>query len=102
MTDEPKILTGVLLEEEIVFTLADLSHACCVNAEWIVLLVEEGIVEPVTGTDIRQWRFSGTSLRRVRTAQRLQHDLGLNIAGIALALDLLDEIELLRRRLERT
>jgi chaperone modulatory protein CbpM len=32
---------------------------------------------------------------------RLQRDLGINLAGIAVALDLLDEVETLRARLRR-
>ena len=44
------------------------------------------------------WRFSGSALRRAATAQRLTRDLGLNAAGVALALDLLEEIETLRIR----
>ena len=32
-------------------------------------------------------------------AHRLQRDLGLNLAGVALALELLDEIEALRSRI---
>jgi len=32
---------------------------------------------------------------------RLQRDLGVNLAGIALALDMLDEIDKLRGRLQR-
>lgn len=95
MSDE---LNGVLLEEEIEFTLSDLSRACCVNAEWILLLVDEGILEPVAGGDLVDWRFSGASLQRVRMTQRLQHDLGINIAGAALVLDLLNEIESLRAK----
>jgi len=35
----------------------------------------------------------------VRTAARLRRDLELDAAGIALALELLDEIDLLRARL---
>ena len=95
MTDE---LNGVLLEEEIEFTLGDLSRACSVNAEWILLLVDEGILEPIGGSGMVDWRFTGTSLYRVRMTQRLQHDLGINIAGAALVLDLLDEIESLRAK----
>ena len=95
MTDE---LNGVLLEEEIEFTLGDLSRVCCVNAEWILLLVDEGILEPVAGNDVANWRFSGASLQRVRITQHLQRDLGINIAGAALALDLLNEIESLRTK----
>lgn len=95
MTDE---LNGVLLEEEVEFTLGELSNACCVNAEWILLLVDEGILEPVTGTNEANWRFTGTSLQRVRVTQHLQRDLGINIAGAALVLDLLNEIESLRAK----
>ena len=32
---------------------------------------------------------------------RLQHDLNVNLAGVALALDLMDEIETMRERLRR-
>ena len=40
--------------------------------------------------------FSAIELRRARTAMRLQRDLGVNLAGIALILDLLDEVDTLR------
>ena len=46
-------------------------------------------------------RFRGASLRRARVAVRLTRDLEVNTAGIALALDLLDEIAELRTRLTR-
>jgi chaperone modulatory protein CbpM len=63
-------------------------------------LVEEGIVEPVVGNQ-RPSRFSETTLPRVVRALRLQRDLELNLAGVAFALDLIDEIENLRKRLQR-
>ncbi|MBC8379409.1 MAG: MerR family transcriptional regulator, partial [Planctomycetes bacterium] len=52
------------------------------------------------GDEIYLWRFSGSSLVRVRSAQRLQRDLGVNLAGIALALDLIEELDNLRTQLE--
>jgi chaperone modulatory protein CbpM len=39
---------------------------------------------------------------RVRSALRLQRDLGVNLAGIALALDLMEELEDLRSQLKIT
>ena len=92
-----KVLTGLIVDEEMTLTLAELSRACCVHAEWIVELVEEGILEP-QGDAPTGWRFSGSSLRRARMAVHLQRDLGVNLAGAALALDLMDELESLRRR----
>lgn len=98
MTDKTYILKGVVLEEETEFTLGDLSRACSVHAEWIIALVDEGILEP-KGKDVTEWRFSGDNLKRVLAVQRLQRDLGINLAGTALALELLEEIENLRGRL---
>jgi len=93
-----KCLTGLLLDKGCTLTLGELSRACMVSAEWIVELVDEGILEPV-GQDIAHWRFSGPSLRRALVVMRLQRDLTINLAGAALVLDLMDEIETLRTHL---
>jgi len=90
-----ELLSGIVLDEQAELTLGDLCHACCRHAEWIEQLVEEGILEPA-GRNPAQWRFSGTSLQKARIAMRLQRDLDINLAGVALALDLIDEIESLR------
>lgn len=89
-------LSGYLLDETVTLTLAEFSGACRVRSERIVDLVEEGVIEP----DVRHshWYFQATELRRARRAIRLQRDLGINLAGVALVLDLLDEIEGLRAR----
>jgi chaperone modulatory protein CbpM len=57
-------------------------------------------VEPI-GRRPESWQFRGVSLRRIRCAQRLEDDLGVNTAGVALVLDLLEELEELRTRLGR-
>ena len=95
-----KPLDGVLLDEQLELTLNDLCRACSSPTEWIIELVEEGALEPV-GDEQSDWRFTGVCLQRAQTAMRLQRDLGINLAGIALVLDLLDEIETMRARLQR-
>ena len=92
-------IRGVILDENTEVTLDDLCRACRVDQAAIVALVEEGIVEPRT-RDVMPWRFSGTTLPQVARALRLQRDLELNPAGVAFALDLLSEIEDLRKRLK--
>ncbi len=94
------LLSGDVLEEEVELTLAELCRACQLPADRVYELVEEGIIEPL-GREPARWRFHGVSLRRVRCALRLQRDLGVNFAGAALALDLIDDLESLRTRLER-
>jgi chaperone modulatory protein CbpM len=92
------ITSGVIIDEQSELTLEEFCHACSMQTEWIVTLVEEGVLEP-SGQGQSSWRFTGTQLRSALTIARLQRDLGLNLPGAALALELLDEIEILRRRL---
>ena len=93
-------ITGQLVEDELEMSLADLCRTCGLSAEWVLELVEYGVIEPV-GSDPAHWRFHGVCVRRIRRAHRLETDLGLNVAGIALALDLLEEVDRLRARLDR-
>jgi len=94
----PPQLSGIILEEQTELTLADLCRACAVHAEYIIELVEEGVLVPA-GDEPVCWRFTGVHMRRATVALRLQRDLGVNLAGVALALQLLDEIEALRARI---
>ena len=92
-------LSGSIHEEDSEVTLAELCEACAVHAEAVEAMVEEGIVAPVAGRETR-WRFTRTSVVRVRTVLRMQRDLRVNLAGAALALDLLERIEQLNARLK--
>jgi chaperone modulatory protein CbpM len=92
--------SGEVLDDTIELTLIEITRACSVSTEQIVALVEEGVLEPI-GEEPDDWRFRATNLTTVRVAVRLQNDLGLNPAGVALALDLLSEIETLRSRIQR-
>ena len=91
-----KLLVGQLLEETDLVTLADLCRSCTVETHTVTTLVAEGILDPMGG-DVEHWRFTVGSLRRVKTVIHLQRDLGINLAGAALALDLLDRISELER-----
>ncbi len=91
-------LSGLLLDDECYLTLNEICQACMTQTEWVIELVEEGILEPA-GSDVDNWRFSGPSLSRARTVHHLQHDLGVNMAGAALVLDPMEEVKLMRERL---
>ncbi len=91
------IVAGIVLDEESALSLDELAHACDVQAAWVLELVEEGVIEATAREPV--WRFEGASLGRARLAARLQRDLDVNLAGIALVLDLIEELESLRSRL---
>jgi chaperone modulatory protein CbpM len=94
--DQP--MTGTLFDETAMMTLRDLSRICSVDERHIVEFVEEGVLNVI---EVRsEWHFTGDALRRARLAVRLERDLELNLAGVALAVELIEEIEQLRRQLK--
>ena len=92
-------MSGEIVDQYTILSIEDLSRVCAVDREYIVALVEEGVLN-VVAVEAAGWRFSGTAIRRARTALRLQRDLEINLPGVALALQLLEEIAALRRALE--
>jgi chaperone modulatory protein CbpM len=94
------LIEGRVVEEQVQLTLIELCQACSAEQEHVLTWVFEGVLEPA-GNSPQDWRFGGESLRRARLALRLSRDLEINAAGVALALDLLDEIAELRARLQR-
>lgn len=81
-------------------TLRELSERTGLTASELIDMIDEGLIE-AEGRAAARWRFAPQAARRARAAVRLQRDLGLNLAGAALALDLLDELRCLRAELDR-
>ncbi len=96
-----KILHGQLVEEETVITLEELCRSCTLKTEEIIIMVEEGILDPqgerLEPASAAGWHFHISSVKRVRTVVHLQRDLGVNLPGAALALELLDRIAELKK-----
>lgn len=93
-------IKSAVLEDLTGLTLEDLCRACTAQADLIIELVDEGVLSP-QGPEPAYWRFTGVHLHRAKVAVRLQRDLGVNLAGAALALELIDEMDTLRAQLVR-
>ncbi|MCF6204746.1 MAG: chaperone modulator CbpM [Methylococcaceae bacterium] len=94
-----KTETGILIEESDKLSFVKLCRYCSLPAESVIKMVERGMVDPLDPSlSYSHWQFSSTSLLRIQTAQRLQRDLDVNLAGAVLALELLDEIKQLRQQ----
>ncbi len=100
-TKTMKIISGCILEDEEFLSLAELCQTCHVSAEVIIQLIDYGVIAPQEGKNSQQWRFHRSVLVRADKALRLRRDLGVNISGVALALDLLDQIDDLKRQLKQ-
>ncbi|MBA3058827.1 MAG: chaperone modulator CbpM [Gammaproteobacteria bacterium] len=80
-------------------TLLEVSRCCAVQTGFVIEMIEEGALSPMGGSAPESWRFSMVQTHQVMVAARLQRDLGVNLPGAALALQLLDEVETLRAQI---
>ena len=95
------LLSGVIVENDNNISLIKLCQCCALPEEQLISMIEHGIIEPLEPQlTSNYWEFSGDSIIRVQTAIRLQQDLGVNLEGSALALELLDEIKVLRQQVK--
>lgn len=62
--------------------------------------VHLGLIEPVEREGTELW-FEAAAILRLRTIRRLRQSLGINLAGVAVILDLLDKYCALQRENER-
>lgn len=82
-------------QEWFYLSLQEITASFGVSKETIIDIVNEGIVS-VEKRPGSEWQFDNDACKRIRIALRLTNDLGVNLAGAALALELLEEIERLR------
>ena len=99
MISKYRAVTGVILDEQTELTVSDLCRSCSVRRDKILALVEEGILTPITRKPRDAYTFSGVSVKRANRALKLQRELELDLSGVAVVLELLEEIEHLRSTL---
>ena len=92
--DEP-LQVGDLVVDAQTYSLVQVCMICGATTEWVIALVSFGIVVP-EGDQPALWRFSEREVHRAKKALRLHRDLGLDHQGLAMSLELLDEIDRLR------
>lgn len=79
----------------------ELAHACGASNEWVVQLVEAGIVDVLVAAGPPEtWRFHSADLGSALEARRLQRDLGVDLEVAALILDLQREVRRLKAALQ--
>lgn len=96
MKQDELIHEGVLQDTTVTYTITEVQTICVIDRAIIEEMVAYGIIEPIGASD-EQWVFNYKALHRTQKALRLHQDLAINWPGIALALELLDELEELRQ-----
>lgn len=85
------------VEEHPELTLEEICRIYNISPEFIYAIIEQGVIEPSSREPLR---FPEEHLKRIRTIARLHHDLEINIAGGSLIVEMMEEMERMRARLE--
>jgi chaperone modulatory protein CbpM len=100
MTRE-RILAAELLDEtRAVLRIDEFCARLHVERQWVAELVELGALEPrgSGGNEPSGWQFAMSDVPRVLAITRLVDELGVNLAGAAIIVELVGELRRLRRR----
>src|SRR5215831_14858494 len=97
---EPRAPITLCRSEPEQLTLEGLAACTGMHPARIAYFVDYGLLEPSARTGT-QWLFDSACIARLRMIERLRRDLGANLAGIAVILDLLDRLTTLQREVEQ-
>ena len=89
-----------LLGESDWIAITEVARLCSMDMTAVVEFVELGVIVP-RGSAPTDWLLPAAAVPRLRIASRLMRDLGVNVTGAALAVELLEARSELERRLRR-
>ena len=96
--DNKKIIAGVLTNEHTTIPIEDVCQACNISEEKLLEMLEHGLCTHHI-VRVNTIYFDEKALRRIQAASRIQRDLDINVPGVVLVLELLDQLEQLRNEL---
>lgn len=88
------------LDNQPVYMIGVAAQLCGVHPQTLRQYERLGLVIP-SRAGAKNRLYSEDDIRRVRRIQRLTQDMGVNLAGVELILRLLDDMEEMRRDMER-
>ena len=91
-------IVAQFLDDESTISVEELAHASGLEVAEIISLVELGVLGP-SGDLPAPWRFAGRAIVLARRAARLRSDFDLEVAGLALALTYIEQVEALETRI---
>lgn len=90
--------TPDVVEQNTQYSIHQFCEICKIDPDVVTKLIREGVIQPHESST-ETWVFTQRTVTRFKRAYRLQRDLDLNLAGVALSVDLLEEIDQLREEI---
>lgn len=99
MSKNQIIVSSLTIESDPELTLDELCSACDISPGFIQDLIEYGVLD-IKDVSLQAYRFTPVHLRRIRMIVHLQNDLEVNLAGAALVVDLMEQMDTMRAKIE--
>ena len=91
-----EVLSAQFFDDDDCLRIDEICSRLRVEQHWIVEMVELGALDPRGGLEPSGWAFPRRQLPRVLAMTRLVTELGVNLTGAAIIVELVEE----RRRLQ--
>lgn len=98
MSDLVEVREVRLVGEADWIAAAEFCRLCRLDLEALIELADLGLVSP-RGYSPQEWQLPAAALPRLAMAGRLMRDLGINVSGAALAVELLEAQRTLERQI---
>jgi chaperone modulatory protein CbpM len=99
MNKDKMVIIADYSEESSPLSFEELCEICHISSDFINQLIDYEIIHP-QGESPNEWVFDLDQLQRIKTTLRLQHDLDVNLAGVVVVLDLLEQLDEIRERIK--
>ena len=90
------VVAGVLMDENTTISFVEVCEKCNISEEMLLDMMEHGLFP---SSHSKATYVDQPTLNRIQSACRLQQDLGINLAGVVLVMELRDELKQIREEL---
>lgn len=87
---------ATIVDDDQPLSADELAHACGTTVEWVVHIVDAGVLTRPEDHVTAHWQFRSRDLRRALEARRLEQALDASPDAVALILDMSTEIRRLK------
>jgi DNA-binding transcriptional MerR regulator len=82
---------------DILYSIEQTAHLAQIPRRLIAVYFRYGLVSPVVDPDVGGWYFNDEAIRTLRQIEYLRNSAGMNLTAVKMVLDLMHELERLRR-----
>lgn len=96
---EQNMIKGIVMNDDMTLSFIEVCHYCHLPEEVLEDWIAHGLLGDEIRASVAAAQFNRDMIERIRSAHRLHHELEVNVQGVVLVLELLDQMAVLREEL---